>query len=47
MNTNWLRPKEEEHVPNHAIVPFADALAAAKEFLVSSDLPPSFEWFEL
>jgi Immunity protein Imm1 len=40
-------PKEEEHVPNDAIVPFADALAAAKEFLVSTDLPPSIEWFEL
>lgn len=39
--------KEEEPVPNDAIVPFADALAAAKEFLVSTDLPPSIEWFEL
>jgi hypothetical protein len=40
-------PNEEEHVPNDAIVPFADALAAAKEFLTSTDLPPSIEWFEL
>jgi hypothetical protein len=40
-------PKEEEHVPNDAIVPFTDALAAAKEFLVSTDLPPSIKWFEL
>jgi hypothetical protein len=40
-------PKEEEHVPNDAIVPFADALAAAKEFLVSTELPHSIEWFEL
>jgi hypothetical protein len=40
-------PTEEEHVPNDAIVPFADALAAAKEFLVSTELPPSIEWFEL
>jgi hypothetical protein len=40
-------PKEEEHVFNGAIVRFADALAAAKEFLVSTDLPPSIEWFEL
>jgi Immunity protein Imm1 len=40
-------PKEEEEVPNDAIVPFADALAAAKEFLMSTALPPSIEWFEL
>jgi hypothetical protein len=40
-------PKEEEHVPNDAIVPFADALAAAKEFLVGTALPPSIERFEL
>jgi hypothetical protein len=40
-------PKEEEHVYNGAIVPFRDALAAAKEFLVSAALPPSIEWFEL
>ncbi len=40
-------PDEEEHVYNGAIVPFADALVAAKEFLVSPKLPPSIEWFEL
>jgi Immunity protein Imm1 len=40
-------PKEEEEVPNDAIVPFSDALAAAKEFLVSTAMPPSIEWFEL
>jgi hypothetical protein len=40
-------PTEEEHVYNGAIVPFADALAAAEEFLVSTELPPSIEWFEL
>jgi Immunity protein Imm1 len=39
--------REEEPVPNDAIVPFADALAAAKEFLVCTGLPPSIEWFEL
>jgi immunity protein Imm1 of predicted polymorphic toxin system len=39
--------KEEEEMPNHAIVPFADALAAAKEFLVDTALPASIEWFEL
>jgi hypothetical protein len=40
-------PKEEEHISNDLIVPFADALVAAKEFLVSTELPPSIEWFEL
>jgi Immunity protein Imm1 len=40
-------PKEEEHVFNGAIVPFADALVAAKEFLASTQLPPSIKWFEL
>ena len=40
-------PDEEEHVFNGAIIPFADALVAAKEFLVSTKLPPSIEWFEL
>jgi hypothetical protein len=39
--------KEEEPVPNDAIVPFVDALAAAKEFLVNTALAPSIEWFEL
>lgn len=39
--------KEEEPVPNDAIVPFVDALAAAKEFLINTGLPPSIEWFEL
>jgi hypothetical protein len=39
--------KEREEVPNDAIVPFADALAAAKEFLASTALPRSIEWFEL
>jgi hypothetical protein len=39
--------REEEFVPNDAIVPFADALAAAKEFLVGTGLPASIEWFEL
>lgn len=39
--------KEEEEVPNDAIVPFADALAAAKGFLVHTALLPSIEWFEL
>ncbi len=39
--------KEREEVPNDAIVPFADAMTAAKEFLVSTRLPPSIKWFEL
>jgi Immunity protein Imm1 len=40
-------PKEEEYISNDLIVPFADALAAAKEFLANTALPPSIEWFEL
>jgi hypothetical protein len=40
-------PKEREEVPNDAIVPFADAMAAAKEFLKNAKLPPSIKWFEL
>jgi Immunity protein Imm1 len=40
-------PNEPEEVPNDAIVPFADAMAAAKEFLLSPDLPQSIKWFEL
>jgi hypothetical protein len=39
--------KEEEYISNDLIVPFSDALAAAKEFLASTELPRSIEWFEL
>jgi len=39
--------KEPEEIPNDAIVPFSDALAAAKEFFASDELPPSIGWFEL
>jgi Immunity protein Imm1 len=48
-NTTFFmnNPTEREEVPNDAIVPFADALAAAKEFLTSTELPPNIEWFEL
>jgi hypothetical protein len=38
---------EREEFPNYKVVPFSDALAAAKEFLVSPELPPSIEWVEL
>jgi hypothetical protein len=40
-------PEEEEYISNDLVVPFTDALAAAEEFLVSTDLPPSIEWFVL
>jgi immunity protein Imm1 of predicted polymorphic toxin system len=40
-------PDEEEEVPNNAIVPLKDALAAAGDFFKSQELPPSVEWFEL
>jgi hypothetical protein len=39
--------EEPEQVPNDAIVPVADAIAAAREFFVKTELPPSIEWFEL
>jgi Immunity protein Imm1 len=38
---------EEERFPNYKVVPFSVALVAAKEFLVSPELPPSIRWFEL
>lgn len=34
-------------VLNDAVMPVARALAAAKEFLTSDQLPQSVEWFEL
>jgi hypothetical protein len=37
---------EKEEFPNHKVVPFSNALAAAKEFLASPELPPSIEWVE-
>jgi hypothetical protein len=39
--------EEPEEVPNDAVVPFSDALAAAKEFFASQELPRSVDWFEL
>jgi len=34
-------------VPGYAMINFADAVAAAKEFFVSGELPKCIEWFEL
>jgi hypothetical protein len=39
--------EEKEPMPNEEVVPFSDALAAAKEFFASPVLPPSINWFEL
>ena len=39
-------PNQEQPVLNDSIVPFSDALKAAKDFLVSTDLPSSIKWFE-
>jgi len=38
---------QEQEVLNDSIVPFKDAVKAAKEFLTSSKLPTSIQWFEL
>jgi hypothetical protein len=40
-------PEEREEIPNDAVIPFFEALAAAKEFFASDDLPKSVDWFEL
>ena len=45
--TKFATRGEPIEVPNHAIVPFADALLAVKEFWYSKDLPQSIEWLEL
>jgi hypothetical protein len=34
-------------VLNRQLIPFADAITAAREFLSSKDLPKSVEWFAL
>jgi immunity protein Imm1 of predicted polymorphic toxin system len=39
--------EEPEEVPNNAVVPFSDALAAAKDFFTTQELPRSVDWFEL
>lgn len=38
---------QEQPILNDSVVPFSEALKAAKEFLVSEGLPDSMEWFEL
>ena len=40
-------PREAEYMINASVVPFSTALAVAKEFLISTALPRSVEWFEL
>jgi hypothetical protein len=39
--------KHKESVPNRFVVPYALALAAAKEFFSSKQLPASIEWMRL
>ncbi len=39
--------EEQEDIPNNAVILFPDALAAAREFFASTELPRSIEWFEL
>jgi len=45
--TRFATRGEPVEVPNHAIVPFADALLAAKEFWYSRELPKSINWLKL
>jgi hypothetical protein len=40
-------PDERSSMPNTTVVPFSLALAAAKEFARSPELPRCIEWFEL
>ena len=48
MTTFWITAGGETiEVLNDAVMPFAVALTAAKEFLANGGLPRSVEWFEL
>lgn len=38
---------DDLYVINDSLIPFSDALVAAKEFLSSNELPQSVEWFWL
>ena len=40
-------PTEEQDVLNDSIVLFSDALAAAKQFAISTALPTAIDWVEL
>jgi hypothetical protein len=48
MTTFWISASGDTiDVLNDAVMPFPLALAAAKEFLISDELPQSVEWFKL
>jgi hypothetical protein len=48
MTTFWMSVSGDTiDVLNDAVMPFAFALTAAKEFLTSDGLPESVKWFEL
>ena len=48
MTKFWISAGGETiDVMNDAVMPFSVALAAAQEFLISSELPRSVDWFEL
>jgi hypothetical protein len=38
---------QDQPVVNYQIIPFAEAVRAAKEFLASTELPTSIQWDEL
>jgi hypothetical protein len=47
VSSHGLEEREDmEDIPNSAVILFPDALAAAKEFFASTELPKSIEWFE-
>jgi hypothetical protein len=43
----FLCPTEKLWILNSAVVPFSDALKAAKEFSITAAMPKSIQWFEL
>jgi hypothetical protein len=43
----FLYPTEKVWILNGAVVPFSDALKAAKEFSITTAMPKSIQWFEL
>jgi hypothetical protein len=45
--TFFINKTEEHEVLNDAVLPFAQAVEAALEFMRSGAMPSSLEWFEL
>ena len=43
----FLYPTEKVWILNGEVIPFSDALKAAKEFAITTAMPKSIQWFEL